>query len=59
MTLRELYEITIDIKYNVIFCHGENFYEKSDYDWTEEELDNSELAVISEVDGITTFYFYI
>lgn len=25
--------------------------------WTEEELDNSELTAISEIDGIITFYY--
>ena len=27
--------------------------------WTEEELDNSELTAILEVDGIITFYYYV
>lgn len=59
MTLREIMEISVDIDYNVIFCHGENFYEKAYEDLTEEELDNSELMTISEVDGITTFYYSV
>lgn len=59
MTLREIMEISVDIDYNVIFCHGENFYEKAYEDLTEEELDNSELATISEVDGKTTFYYSV
>lgn len=27
--------------------------------WTEEELDNSELTAILEIDGITTFYYSV
>lgn len=59
MTLREIMEISVDIDYNIIFCHDGNFYEKVYEDLTEEEFDNSELTTISEVDGKTTFYFNV
>lgn len=57
MTLREIIDIIVDMEYDVIFCHEGKFYQSEN--WTNEELDKSELMTISEVDGITTFYFSI
>ena len=57
MTLREVNDIIEDMNYNVVFCHEGEFYQSES--WTEEELDNSELMTISEVDGITTFYYSV
>ena len=57
MTLREMNDLIEDMNYNVVFCHEGEFYQSEN--WTEEELDNSELMTITEVDGITTFYYSI